>query len=198
MDNIFAAVVDMETTGLSAQFDVPLEIGVMLIDKEGTEIDSVSSLVWEMNDEFQNAVGAANSFVQEMHTKSGLWDDLNSLNHAQLAARSRVTVDEFLVQWLSAHNVERGAVPMLGNSIGSLDRPFALQHFPRFNEFLSYRNIDISSIKEICKAHNPKLFKALEPIIGTKADADHRVLSDIKACIREYQAYIDNFFFIED
>lgn len=197
IENVFAAVTDLETTGLSAALDVPLEIGVKLIDKEGFVFSEFQHLVWEEIDVFQQGVarGERNSFVNEMHTKSGLWDDLHNIEHRMLPNYSRDAVDNQLADWLSEQIGEDnfGKVPMLGNSIGSLDRPFALIHFPMFNGALSYRNIDISTVKELCKAHNPILFENLRPIIGDKSNATHRVMGDIDACLVEYRAYVDNF-----
>jgi oligoribonuclease len=196
MDNVFAAAVDMETTGLDANSDVPLEIGVALIDKDGNVLDTYQTLVWEPGPDYSIAMGmaAANEFVGPMHEKSGLWDDL--LEKRGKETLSREEADYHLVSWLADHEV--GQIPMLGNSIGSLDRPFALVHFPNFNKALSYRNIDMSSIKELVKVHNPTLWERLKPIIGDKSNADHRVMGDIEACLVEYKAYIDNFFFIEE
>lgn len=194
--DIFAVVVDLETTGLSATKDVPLELGVSVIDKEGYSFGSASWLIWEPEDrDFMASVarGHANEFVERMHTKSGLWDDLNK--HGSL---SRSDVDNAVCDFLTDCDVRFGTIPMMGNSIGSLDRPFGIEHLPMFNGALSYRNIDVSTIKEICKAVNPILFENLRPIIGDKSNATHRVLDDIDACILEYRAYLDNFFFVED
>lgn len=194
---IFAAVVDLETTGLSASLDVPLEVGISLIDKEGFSFASASWLVWESDAEFLAGVtrGRENKFVEPMHTKSGLWADLENPQQAKM---TRSNVDEELCEFLTDNGARFGTVPMMGNSIGSLDRPFCLEHFPMFNEALSYRNIDMSSIKEILKAVNPVLFENLKPIISNKESATHRVLDDIDACITEYRAYLDNFFFVEE
>lgn len=199
--DIFAAVVDLETTGLSAAKDVPLEIGVRLIDKEGYSFGSASWLIWEPNDEdFMASVARchSNAFVNQMHTKSGLWEHLEEIGHNELSLYSRDAVDNELCDFLTEHGVRFGTVPMMGNSTGSLDRPFCLEHLPMFNEALSYRNIDMSSIKEILKAVNPILYENLRPIIGDKSAATHRVMDDIDACITEYRAYLDNFFFVED
>lgn len=195
--DIFAAVTDLETTGLSAAKDVPLEVGIKLIDKEGFVFAECSWLVYEDNDEYVEAIrrGKANEFVGPMHEKSGLWADLDNPQQAKM---TRDAVDNELCDFLTEHGVRFGTVPMMGNSIGSLDRPFCIEHFPMFHGALSYRNIDISTIKEICKAVNPTLFENLRPIIGDKSNATHRVLDDIDACILEYRAYCENFFFIED
>lgn len=195
---IFAAVVDIETTGLDANKNIPLEFGIKLIDKEGFVFAEKSWLISEptLDWQIEMGMGAADKFVGPMHEKSGLWNDL--LEQRGKTTLTREELDVALCDFLGDNEVRFGKVPMLGNSIGSLDRPFCLIHFPKFNETLSYRNIDISSFKEMCKAHNPSLFENLRPIIGDKSNATHRVLDDIDACIVEYRAYVDNFFFTED
>lgn len=189
------AFIDMETTGLEANLDVPLELGIVLTDLEGNSISDAKWLIWEENKEFQRGVmrGEKNEFVNAMHTKSELWYDL-----AHFETRSRVEVDKEVVDILSDHGVADGSLGMAGNSIGSLDRPFALAHFPLLNKAVGYRNIDISTLKELCKRRNPDLYKALEPTIGTKADATHRVLDDCYASIKEYQTYCEEFLLIAD
>lgn len=197
------AVLDLETTGLEAGLDVPLELGIVLIDKHGCEIAAASWPVWETNSAFQSGVmrGRRNSFVNEMHTVNALWSD------AARAGLNRIAVDQHAVNFLKDWGVkpqsresgsEFDGVGMMGNSTGSLDRPFVMQHFPNLNLYLGYRNIDMSTIKEICKRNNPDLWENLKSIIGIKADATHRVLDDARACIREFQTYLDEFLIIGD
>lgn len=191
------AWVDMETTGLEASKDVPLELGIILTDEWGNKINLASWLVWEEDSEdFQAGVkrGRENEFVNDMHTKSGLWRDLE--NSPDVFSRDEVA--RMAIDFLIDNDVELGSLPMCGNSIGSLDRPFTLVHFPALNASLHYRNIDMSSLKEICKMVNPGLFENLKPIIGTKADATHRVLDDCDASIREYQTYLEEFLIVGD
>jgi oligoribonuclease (3'-5' exoribonuclease) len=187
--------IDMETTGLSAQDDVPLELGLAISDEWGKIYASIKWLVWEDAKDFQMGIkrGRDWSFVNDMHTKSGLWRDLEGFE-----TDVRAAVDADAVRWLKENGVEKDQLPLAGSSIGSLDRPFCLIHFPELNEFLSYRNIDISTIKELCKRNNPELYQNLEPLIGTKADATHRVLDDIDASIREYQVYCDEYLITAD
>jgi len=187
--------IDLETTGLEADKDVPLEVGMAITDRWGSVVDEAKCLVWESSTDFQRGVirGKDNSIVDEMHTKSGLWEDLQTFN-----TFDRTNAEDFFCGWLDRHNIKAGTLPMCGNSIGSLDRPFVQHHFPKLNRHFHYRNIDISSFKEVCKMVNPTLFKNLEPIIGTKADATHRVLDDVAASIKEYRAYLDNFLFVAE
>lgn len=189
---------DMETTGLEARLDVPLELGMVLTDEwgESQEDTEWKTLVWEEDDKiFQEGVkrGHHNDFVRNMHQKSGLWKDLRTFEPL-----TRDRADTAAVSWLKSQGVKQGELAMSGNSIGSLDRPFALIHFPKLNAFLSYRNIDMSSIKELVRLTNPGLYENLKPIIGDKSMADHRVLGDCYAAIREYQAYLDNYLIVED
>jgi oligoribonuclease len=198
-ERIWAAVVDLETTGLDAANHIPLELGIKLIDRTGFALSEAKWLICEPTQEWSISMmhGAADKFVGDMHEKSGLWNDLLEQRNSGNTV-TREELDDELCEWLAEAGVEYGKVPMMGNSIGSLDRPFSIIHFPNFNKTLSYRNIDISTIKEICKAVNPELFENLRPIIGDKENAVHRVLEDIDACIVEYRAYCENFFFTEE
>lgn len=195
---------DMETTGLDANKDVPLELGIILTDELGNEIASNKWLVIESNETYGEGIrrGSSNPFVNKMHSDSGLWDDL-----ADIKDFSRDQADEAAVAWMESVGVRgqsRGegddfdGLGMAGNSIGSLDRPFVLVHFPKLNAFLGYRNIDLSSLKEICKRNHPALYQNLKPIIGTKSDAKHRVLDDCRASIREFQTYLDEFLILPE
>lgn len=187
---------DMETTGLDASQDVPLELGMILTDEWGQIVDEWKTLIWEEdNKQFQRGVrrGRTNEFVNNMHEKSSLWEDLDLFE-----SLTRDEADLAAVEWLKSHGVEQGKLAMSGNSIGSLDRPFALVHFPHLNSFLSYRNIDMSSLKELVRLNNPDLYENLKPIIEDKSAAVHRVLDDCRAAIREYKAYIDNYLIVGD
>jgi len=197
---IFAAVLDMETTGLEANEDVPLELGISLITKHGETLAYKEWLLWEPTEDYAVGIrrGLENDFVRRMHDASGLWDALMHIPDLPSAVPySRATVDEEAEEFLFENGCEPRKIPMMGNSIGSLDRPFALVHFPRLNEALSYRNIDISSVKELCRANNPVLFETLQSHWRNR-EADHRVLGDINASIEEYLQYRQHFMRVED
>lgn len=196
-DNISLIWIDLETTGLSAQDDVPLEVGLKLTDKDGFVFAERKWLVNEEGAWFKRCIERAkyNEFVGPMHEKSGLWD---ALDDDEFPGQPRYEVDQQMCEFLDEHEVTFGALGLAGSSIGSLDRPFCLIHFPKFNLQAGYRNIDISSIKELCKRLNPGLFVNLSAFLGSKEDAKHRVLEDIDASILEYRAYVENFLIVED
>lgn len=182
--------VDLESTGLSPQEDVPLEIGVTLTDRYGTVVDSISSLVAYQGWKFFMA--AAPSEVAEMHHTSGLIDDLNCVSDE--GAYSLVRVDETIYKWLTEdHGLEAGTFPLCGSTI-NFDRAFIQTYFVRLNKFFHYRNVDVSTLKNLCKLLNPDVYD-LRPEDPNKT---HRVLADIAASIREYQFYLDNFLFVAD
>jgi oligoribonuclease len=196
MTEITMAWVDLETTGLNANSEVPLELGIVLTDNHGCVVDQYKDLVYEYdNPEYDRAWDNMIPYVQTMHDKSGLAKDLH---HAgRNAGATRHQVDYKVVEWLDDHGIEPGTLPMCGNSIGSLDRPFAIVHFPKLNEFLHYRNIDISTVKELCRRLNPTLFEQIKHIVENKENATHRVLDDCIASINEYLVYVDEFLMAE-
>lgn len=197
MTNATMAWIDLETTGLSASLDVPLELGIVLTDDHLNVIDSCEWLIMEDNDDYKWGLerGHKDPFVEPMHQKSGLWEDLINRNFAKM---TRANVDDEACQFLQDNGVKYGTLPMCGSSVGSLDRPFTLVHFPAFNEALSYRNIDISSFKEACRRVNPELFENLKSVAHKKASASHRVMEDIEDSILEYKSYLDNFLITGD
>ena len=195
-DRITMCWVDLETTGLDANSEVPLELGIKLTDNEGFVLDEAKWLIHDDTSQFDDRIAEArdHEIVGPMHAASGLWYDLD---HRETQTYNGIfRTDQLVVAWLEENEVPE-RLPMCGNSIGSLDRPFVLVHFPGFNQYLSYRNIDMSTLKELCKRLNRGLYENLLPIIGTKADAKHRVMEDIDASITEYRAYVDNFLFTE-
>lgn len=187
--------VDLETTGLSAQEDVPLEIACILTDGLGSMISSYQTLIFEDWDEFKEPVNNIIDHdiepVYSMHRESGLWNDLFD-EHVIDETRGQAEVE--IVEWLKTYGVEPKTLPIAGLSIGSLDRPFIQHHFPKLNEFLSHRNIDMSSIREICKRVNPDLQMKIESLLEGQIEVTHRAHDDCEYAIALYMAYIANFF----
>lgn len=187
--------IDMETTGLDARDEVPLELGLVLTDEWGNIRAQKKWLIDDDTPHWDSRVVHAkeHAIVGPMHTESGLWADLSRTRPQSQRGWNIASVDDNARNWLRSCGVGEETIPLAGNSIGSLDRPFLLVHFPLLNAYTSYRNIDISSFKEVCRRVNPELFEKLKPWTDAKAEAKHRVLEDIFASIKEYRAYLENF-----
>lgn len=175
--------VDIETTGKDPEFgDIPLELGIAVTDLDGNPIDTFQSLL--MNNSWGTKLVNADQIVQDMHTDSGLWQELvdNATNDALIRTCQFDVVDQRAQAWLEGLGVQPGVHPLVGSTI-NFDRSFMKQYFPGLHDhFFHYRNIDISTVRGLCQRLNPEVFDQFE---GTKGN--HRVLADIGASIELYQ-----------
>lgn len=171
--------VDVETTGLDVENDVILEIGIIITDGSLKEIASSPAVICSAE---KASLDAMNDFVRDMHTKSGLIGEVSwggcRINEAE----------DLLLDFLYTF-AEPGQVPMAGSSIGSLDRPMLRKYMPRLHDWFSYRNVDVSSFKEM-------MFRWAPYVVENRPEEDkgHRVLSDIRDSIKElrhYKTWID-------
>jgi oligoribonuclease len=185
--------IDLETTGLLALSEVPLELGLTITDKWGAVIGEWKTLIWEASPEYFDALENMIPYVRNMHEENGLLSDLNNFT-----TRTRQKTSKDAITWLESHGVEKFTLPMAGSSIGSLDRPFAIQHLPTLHEFFHYRNIDVSTVRELCKMHNPSLWDKMEQSMEGLVQEKHRVLEDIQDSLVLYRSLYENFFFLED
>jgi oligoribonuclease len=130
----------------------------------------------------------ADSFVFQMHVNSGLWED------AEKGAWTDITpfaVEQKFVDKLNEWGVSKDD-PMVGSSI-QFDREMLREQMPEVEKCFSYRNIDTSSIKELCRRFNPELYSRIDE--HTRNAKAHRVLSDIEDTVSELKFYVDNFLF---
>jgi oligoribonuclease len=189
-------VIDTETTGLGLgvgiQDESILEVGMARFDLDTFEIeDSVSVLIHDRITQGVNCMRNCSSFVYDMHQASGLWADrlVHGVTHNQ--------ADAILQRWL-ADQVDFGYFdkdcgPMVGSSV-QFDRRFLEWHMPGVAARFHYRNIDISTIKEMCRRLNPDVYAKL-PLTVPRAET-HRVLSDIDDTLGELKFYVDNFLWV--
>jgi len=170
---------DLEMTGLEPSRHVIIEIATLITDDNLNVIAEGPDLVIHASPEQMAEMG---DFVTEMHTKSGLIDAVN---------QSTVTNDEaeaLTLTFLKEHIDEARSIPLCGNSIGT-DRRFLQEYMPTLEEFFHYRNVDVSTLKELTRRWHPEVLEALPE----KATA-HRALDDIRESIDELQHYRDALF----
>jgi oligoribonuclease len=189
--------VDLESTGLDADNEIMLEVGVCVTDLEGAILGGIKSLIYHPNAEVY--LSQAVPVVQEMHRKSGLWTDITDLLFHQTenpsakldVTMSATAVGDMLVVWLEREmGLAPSTYPMCGSTI-NFDRSFLVKHMPILHDWFHYRNVDISSLKMLCSMLNPAVY-AQKP----RGDAAHRVIEDMNASVAEYQFYLDNFLMV--
>jgi len=168
------AWMDLEMTGLEPGRHVIVEIATLLTDDHLRIIAEGPDLVIHATPDELSHMG---EFVTEMHTKSGLLPQI---------VASTVTVAEAEAQTLSflkEHISEPRSVPLCGNSIGT-DRRFLQEYMPDLEAFFHYRNVDVSTIKELAKRWNPEVIGSMP-----EKETSHRALDDIRESINELVHY---------
>jgi oligoribonuclease len=183
--------VDIEGTGLDPLSDVILEIGLRITDVEGNTLDKVTSLVWNPAWKFKLD---CNPVVRDMHNKSGLTEELEDLGGRPIrVSYSPEVVAKRLAAWVTDRiQPNEGYWPMAGNSV-HYDRSFLSIHMPHLLEMWHYRNLDVSSLREVCRLVNPALFAKLPTPAKT-----HRPQQDLDESIKLWRWMMDNFLFVED
>ena len=169
----FIVWVDCEMTGLQVEIDEICEIAVVVTDSELTPVHEGLQLVIKPSD---SAMANMGEFVTQMHTDSGLLEEIPAGISIQEAQGQ---VLDYIKQWVET---ERSA-PLAGNSIGT-DRMFLNRYMPNLDSFLHYRNIDVSSVKELTRRWYPKVYFQLP-----KKEGGHRALADILESIKELRYY---------
>jgi|TARA_B100001750_G_C15417293_1_gene551026 oligoribonuclease len=165
---------DLEMTGLDPDKDVVVEIATLITDDDLAIVAEGPDLVVHQPPEVLDRMG---DFVRAMHTKSGLLEAIGS-STTTLAEASEATM-----AFLREHIDEARTVPLCGNSIGT-DRRFLLRWLPEIEEFLHYRSIDVSTIKELARRWHPEVLKSAPDKAG-----GHRAMDDIRESVAELRHY---------
>ena len=169
--------VDLEMTGLLVDSDVIVEIACIVTDASLNPLDDGIQLVVHADAE---TLGRMTDFVREMHTKSGL------LPQIEQSEVSVADAEKAALAYVKQHVPKPSTAPLCGNSIGT-DRGFLARYMNDFDEYLHYRSIDVSSLKELCRRWNHPLYRQRPG----KAE-HHRALDDIRESIEELRFYRDN------
>ena len=165
--------IDCEMTGLDLTTDELVEVAVVITDYDLVPVDPGFAIVIKPD---QSALDNMNDFVRDMHTKSGLIDEIP--NGVSLAD-AEFAVNEYILRFVPSP----GTAPLAGNTIGT-DRAFINKYMPRVDAHLHYRSVDVSSIKELSKRWFPRVY-----FNAPSKDGGHRALADILESIRELDYY---------
>jgi oligoribonuclease len=172
---------DMEMTGLDPDRDRILEVAVVVTDSRLATVAEGPVLVVHQADRILDAMDDWN---RATHGKSGLVDRVRA------SGLSEVDVEERLLAFLAGH-VPAKASPMCGNSICQ-DRRFLARWMPRLEAYFHYRNLDVSTLKELMRRWRPDLAR------GVVKQGKHEALADIYESIEELKYYREKFLKIED
>ena len=168
--------VDMEMTGLQPDTDRIIEVAVVVTDPDLTVRVEGPVFAIHQTDALLDGMDAWNKGT---HGRSGLIDRVraSTINEAM--------AEQALIEWLSNH-VPQGKSPMCGNSICQ-DRRFLARTMPKLEAFFHYRNLDVSTLKELARRWRPEL------LAGFRKAQAHTALADINESIDELAYYREHF-----
>ncbi len=168
--------IDMEMTGLRPDQDLIIELAAVITDSQLNIVIESDAIVVHQSDAVLDAMDAWNTST---HGRSGLTQKVRESTWTEAQAERAMLA--FLERW-----VPPGASPMCGNSICQ-DRRFMARHMPMLEAFFHYRNLDVSTLKELCKRWQPAIARGFE-----KRSA-HTALADIHESIDELRYYREHF-----
>lgn len=169
--------IDLEMTGLNPDTDRIIEAAIVITDSNLVTI--AQAPVWVVH-QADSVLDAMDNWNKSTHGKSGLIDRVKAsiLSEADVEAQMVAFMQEYVPTRIS---------PMCGNSICQ-DRRFLARWMPKFEDYFHYRNLDVSTIKELAKRWKPDMAK------GVKKHGKHEALADIYESIEEMKHYREHFF----
>jgi oligoribonuclease len=165
---------DLEMTGLDIARHAIVEVATLVTDDELNIVAEGPDLVVATP---TAVLDAMDDFVREMHTKSGLLAEI-AASMVSLEEAGTATLD-----FIRAHVPRARTVPLAGNSIGT-DRRFLSAHLPAIEEYLHYRSVDVSTIKELARRWYPESLRGAPTKSG-----GHRAMDDIRESVAELAYY---------
>ena len=167
---------DMEMTGLDPDHDKIIELAVVVTNSQLEVV--AESAVWVVHQE-DAVLDGMDEWNQKTHRKSGL------IAKVKASPLTEAEVETQCLEFLKRH-VPAGKSPMCGNSICQ-DRRFMARYMPKLEAYFHYRNLDVSTLKELCKRWTPDIAK------GVKKGGKHEALADIYESIEELKYYREHF-----
>ncbi|MUI11976.1 oligoribonuclease [Massilia dura] len=168
--------VDMEMTGLEPETDRIIEVAIVITDMHLNVLAEGPVLAIHQSDA---TLDAMDSWNKGTHGRSGLIDRVKVSTVTEEQAEAELIA--FMKQWVPA-----GKAPMCGNTIGQ-DRRFMVRYMPKLEAVFHYRNVDVSTLKELCRRWKP------EVVSGFKKAQKHTALADILESIEELKYYREHF-----
>ncbi|HWH47424.1 MAG TPA: oligoribonuclease [Burkholderiales bacterium] len=168
--------IDMEMSGLYPDTDRVLEVAIVVTDSQLVTVAEAPVKVVHQADEVLERM---DSWNRSTHKKSGLIDKVKA------SRQSEPEVEAELISFLAQY-VPENSSPMCGNSICQ-DRRFLARHMPKLEAFFHYRNLDVSTLKELAKRWKPAI------VAGMTKHGKHEALADIYESIDELKYYRENF-----
>jgi len=168
--------IDLEMTGLNPNSERIIEIATIVTDKDLNILAEGPVMAISQSNELLDDM---DDWCTSHHGNSGLTQRVKNSSIDEQTAEN--TTIEFLNEW-----VDVGLSPMCGNSVGQ-DRRFLVRYMPQLSDFFHYRNIDVSSLKELAIRWKPEILK------GFKKQNKHLALDDIRESIEELAYYREHF-----
>ena len=168
--------IDMEMTGLRPDSDRIIEVALVITDSNLVTV--AEAPVWVVHQD-DAVLAGMDAWNQGTHGKSGLIAKVKASGHDEQA------VEAAALAFLNGH-VPAKASPMCGNSICQ-DRRFLARWMPALEDWFHYRNLDVSTVKELCRRWKPDLMK------GVPKEGKHEALADVYESIVEMKYYRDTF-----
>ncbi len=167
---------DMEMTGLEPDRDRIIELAMVVTDSQLTTV--AESPVWAVRQE-DDCLAAMDECNRKTHARSGL------IERVRASMLDESAVEAAALAFMQSY-VPQAASPMCGNSIGQ-DRRFMVRYMPQLEAWFHYRNLDVSTLKELCRRWKPEIAR------GFVKRAEHTALADIRESIAELQYYREHF-----
>jgi oligoribonuclease len=164
---------DLETTGLDSRSCAILEIGIVITDMD---LDVIAERSWVIIPSKDVRISNINSNVWKMHTDNGIW--VESLESSLPLNSAVYSASEFIER----HGAKGS--PLCGNTI-SFDRAFLKAQAPELLQSLHYRNVDVSTLKNVFALHFPQVHSFEKP------KGNHRAIEDLHNSIAEYKHYLE-------
>ena len=173
--------IDLEMTGLRPEIDRIIEVALVVTDAELAPV--AVAPVWVIHQD-DSTLAAMDAWNQGTHGRSGLIDKVKA------STLDEATAEQQLLEFIARYIPKNGS-PMCGNTIGQ-DRRFLVKYMPKLEAYFHYRNLDVSTLKELAKRWKPAAYNAF------KKQQAHTALADVHESIEELAHYRDTFLRIAD